>query len=182
VPTIFLVASIPLVHPSPLLVRLLERTPGDIGTDLRDRWCATPNVPERDALLDRLLDWQQARPRRQVAVLSGDVHAGAAFRVGRSHGPGWLWQWTSSPLTTPLDAEVRIANWVSTALAPLGQRRYRVRREALVLLNNFGTVDVEPLAGGGHRLTFTLHAYRWGDAGTRVAARVWSSPPGVAAG
>lgn len=162
VPTLFIVASIPIVHHAPYFIRLTEWIPLLLGTDIRDRWSSKPIVHERVAMLDRLLDWQAARPRRQVVVLSGDVHAGAAFRLRRRGSRGSLLQWTSSPLSTRASTAELVANRLGTRFVNLGDRRYHSRRLALLPTNNFGVVRVEPMPGGGHRVGLTLHAYKPG--------------------
>ncbi|MDP8924174.1 MAG: alkaline phosphatase family protein, partial [Chloroflexota bacterium] len=160
--TLFIAASIPVVHHGPSFVRLTEWLPTLLGADIRDRWSAAPIEPEREALLERLFDWQVAGPRRQVIVLSGDVHAGAAFRIRRRRGPGTVLQWTSSPLTTrPTIVEV-LANRVGTRWVNFGDDVYRAERRALLPTNNVGLVQVEPVPGGGHRVSLSLHAFAVG--------------------
>jgi alkaline phosphatase D len=173
--TIFVVAGVPVVHHAPALVRLAERIRHKSGTDLRDRWSATPIAHERVRFLELLLDWQSARPSRQVAVLSGDVHAGAAFRVKRRTGPGEILQWTSSPLSTHAALPAVIASVIGSKLVNLGEDRYRSTRSALVRGNNFGLVQVAPRRQGGHRIQLSLYEYTPGR-GIRVAARVAATP------
>ena len=166
-PTIFVVAGIPVVHHAPALVRLAERVHHKYGTDLRDRWSATPIIHERNRFLDLLLGWQSARPGRQVVLLSGDVHAGAAFTVESRKMPGRIQQWTSSPLSTHAGLPETLANVVGSALVNLGEDEYHSERQALVLGNNFGLVQVTPLADGGHRVELQLYGYKPGK-GVRV--------------
>jgi phosphodiesterase/alkaline phosphatase D-like protein len=173
--TIFVVAGVPVVHHAPALVRLAERIRHKSGTDLRDRWSATPIAHERVRFLELLLDWQSARPSRQVAVLSGDVHAGAAFRVKRRTGPGEILQWTSSPLSTHAALPAVLASVIGSKLVNLGEDRYRSTRSALVRGNNFGLVQVAPRRQGGHRIQLSLYEYTPGR-GIRVAARVAATP------
>jgi alkaline phosphatase D len=173
--TLFVVAGIPVVHHAPALVRLAERIKHRYGTDLRDRWSATPIVHERDRFLDLVLDWQSARAGRQVALLSGDVHAGGAFRVGRKTGPGLIHQWTSSPLSTKAALPEHLANIAGSKLVNWGEDRYHSTRTALVRANNFGLVHVVPQPEGGHRIELTLYEFRPGR-GLGVAARVSSLP------
>jgi hypothetical protein len=173
--TLFIVAGIPVVHHAPALVRLAERIPHRRGTDLRDRWSATPIAHERTRFLDLLLDWQSARAGRQVAILSGDVHAGGAFRVGRKSGPGVIHQWTSSPLSTKAALPEHLANSVGSKLVNWGEERYHSTRAALVSGNNFGLVQVTPVDTGGHRIELSLYGFKPGR-GVRVAAQVASLP------
>jgi alkaline phosphatase D len=173
--TLFIVAGIPVVHHAPALVRLAERIKHRYGTDLRDRWSAAPIEHERTRFLELLLDWQSARAGRQVTLLSGDVHAGGAFRITRRSGPGVLNQWTSSPLTTRAALPEHLANIVGSAFVNWGDERYHSTRAALVRANNFGLVQVTPADDGGHRIELCLYAFRPGR-GIRIAARVTSLP------
>ena len=176
--TLFIVASIPVVHHAPYFIRLTEWFPYLIGADVRDRWAADPIEHEREALLERLFDWQAAEPRRQMIVLSGDVHAGAAFRLTRKRGPGTVLQWTSSPLTTRPSLVEVIANRAGTRCVNFGDDVYHAERRALLPTNNVGLVQVEPIAGGGHRVSLSLYAYKVGR-GLREAVRGTSAPQGV---
>ena len=98
-----------------------------------------------------------------MVILSGDVHAGAAFRVKRKHGPGEVLQWTSSPLTSPIGPGQLLVNNIGTALVNLGEKDFLVTREGVQARNNFGVVRVEPLSPGegvGHRISFILYKYQ----------------------
>jgi phosphodiesterase/alkaline phosphatase D-like protein len=176
VATLFVVSTIPPVHFSPALLRGLEDHENKWGNGARDRWSARPFRVQRSALTERLLTWQTARPGRQVFLLSGDVHAGAAFMLRRRSGPGVLHQWTSSALTTPYSPVQLVANVVGTTLAARGEWRYRLERRALVLAHNFGLVELTPLPGGGHQVTMTLHAYHGRHGRLEAAARVVERP------
>ena len=173
--TVFVIAGIPLVHHAPALVRLAERVKHRYGTDLRDRWSARPIEHERVRFLDLVLDWQSARPGRQVALLSGDVHAGGAFTIERKGRRGVVHQWTASPLSTKAALPEHLANVIGSQLVNWGETRYHNTRTALVLGNNFGLVKVHPLAEGGHRIELLLHEYKPGR-GVRVAAQVTGLP------
>jgi hypothetical protein len=175
-PTVFVVASVPVVHFSPALLALGERIPGSHQSGVRERWAQGALHVERDRLLDRLLAWQTAGPARQVILLSGDVHAGAAFRVQRPPNPGTIVQWTSSALTTPLSPFLLAANILGTALIQVGEWRYRITRQALVPRNNFGLVDVTPVPSGGHLVDLRLCGYQPERGTAAVAARVTARP------
>lgn len=174
-PTLFVVAGIPVVHHAPALVRLAERVPHKYGTDLRDRWSAMPITHERTRFLNLLLDWQSARPERQVVILSGDVHAGAAFTLKSAYAPGRLEQWTASPLSTHAALPEVLANVIGSALVNFGEDGYHSKRHALVLRNNFGHVQVTPLASGGHRVELDLYEFLPGK-GVRIAGRAAGVP------
>ena len=161
--TVFIVASVPVIHFSPAVVAATGWLPGSKGTDVRDRWSVSEFLADREALLERCFAWRAGAPGRQVVILSGDVHVGAAFRVRPRRRSAWprgtIHQWTSSALTTPGGLEHRLVNSIGTALVNLGEPSVVSGRQGLDGYNNFGTVQVEPLEAGGHRLVFTLHEY-----------------------
>ncbi len=157
--TVLLIASIPIVHFSPVAVSVLQWVPGGKGSDVRDRWDAAPFGEERDALIDLIGRWQRAHPLRQVIVLSGDVHAGAAFRVQDRRTGGRFHQWTSSSLSAPGGLAHNIANRVGSRFVQVGERRCDVARIGVDPRNNVAAVHVRPLRGGGHRVTFDLYAH-----------------------
>jgi hypothetical protein len=159
VATVFIGASVPVVHASPTLMAILEGLPTSTGKDIRDRWVVPHFRHERDGLLERLFAWQTARPRRQVVILSGDVHVGAAFSVRPRARRGHLAQWTSSALSTPSDIRHAVANRLVTSMIRLGEGGLRVWRRGIVTPNNAGLVDVTPDPDGGHQLTLRLLAW-----------------------
>lgn len=180
--TVFLAASVPIVHLSPGLVALASWIPGSKGTDVRDRWNTPAFRDEREALLERIFTWQAARPRRQLVALGGDVHVGAAFTVRPRRRTSWprgrFHQWTSSALTTPGGLQHRIVNSIGTRLVNVGEPSVVSRRRGLDGFNNFGAVAVVPLDGGGHRLVFTLHEYEPGATRLGAPFRVLAMPRG----
>lgn len=161
VPTLFIAASVPVVHGSPLLMDLFEWVPMGVGKDIRDRWNIPRQRHEREALLERLFSWRSARAGRRVAILSGDVHVGAAFSVRprRGRNAPQIEQWTSSALSTPTGWSHRVANALVTGLVRLGESELRVYPRGLVPVNNAALVDVAPRPGGGHDVTLRIHAY-----------------------
>lgn len=161
VPTLFIAASVPVVHGSPLLMDMFEWVPIGVGKDIRDRWNIPRQRHEREALLERLFSWQSARGGRRVAILSGDVHVGAAFSVRprRGRNAPQVEQWTSSALSTPTGWSHRVANALVTGLVRLGEPELRVHPRGLVPINNAALVDVAPRQGGGHDVTLRIHAY-----------------------
>ena len=159
VATIFLGISVPVVHASPTLMRALERLPTSTGRDIRDRWDVPTFEGERTRLIERLFAWQADRPRRQVVILSGDVHVAAAFNVRPRRGPGRFAQWTSSALSTPGGIQHALGNRLVASLVRLGEHELRVWHRGLATGNNLGLVEVVPADGGGHDATFTVHQY-----------------------
>ena len=157
--TLIIASGVPVVHASPALMGLLEGLPVSAGKDVRDRWVVPTFRHEREGLLDRLFAWQTARPRRQVAIVSGDVHVGAAFSLRPARGRGRIAQWTSSALSTPTGLQHVLANRVVTKFVRAGERSLRVWPRGLVTHNNVGLVEVEPHPDGGHALTFRVFGY-----------------------
>jgi hypothetical protein len=160
VTTLFVATSVPVVHASPAFMAALEGIPLGIGRDIRDRWDVPAVRHERARLLDLLFGWQTAGPRRRVAILSGDVHVGAAFTIAPARGSrGRIQQWTSSALSTPVGLEHALANRLVTTFVRLGEPSLHVRRHGLETRNNAGYVEVRPREGGGHEVTFTVLAF-----------------------
>ncbi|MDZ7728519.1 MAG: hypothetical protein U5Q44_10210 [Dehalococcoidia bacterium] len=160
VKTIFVVTSVPLVHFSPALVRMVDWIPARHGENARDRWDARDVQEERDRLEHRLFEWQAAGTRRQSIVISGDVHSGAAFTVTHKNGPGRFHQWTSSALTSPGGPVHAMGSTVGTRLVNVGEDDSHAERKGLLGSNNFGLVRVRPLDEGGHLITFRAFPYR----------------------
>ena len=181
--TVFLATSVPPVHLSPALVAAAAWMPGSKGSDVRDRWDLPAFRHERQALLERCFAWRAARGGRQVVLLGGDVHVGAAFRVQPRRRTGWprgvIHQWTSSALTTPGGLEHRLTNAIGTTLVNFGERSVVARRQGLDGYNNFGLVRVTPRAEGGHRLRFSLHEYDARGDRLREQFHVEAEPRGV---
>ena len=159
VPTIFICASVPVVHASPAFMTALERLRTSSGRDVRDRWSVPTFAAERTKLLEKLFGWQSAKTNRQVIVISGDVHVGAAFNVRSRDGEGRFAQWTSSALSTPGGFQHIVANRMITRFVRLGERELRVWRRGLATGNNVGVVDVAPAADGGHDVTLNVFEY-----------------------
>ncbi|HYI22964.1 MAG TPA: alkaline phosphatase D family protein [Candidatus Limnocylindrales bacterium] len=176
VPTLFICASVPVVHASPALMTALERLPTSSGRDVRDRWSVPTFAAERTKLLDRLFGWQSALPHRQVIVLSGDVHVGAAFNVKPRNGEGRFAQWTSSALSTPDGFKHIVANRMITKFVRLGERELRVWRRGLATSNNVGVVDVAPAPDGGHVVTLNVFEYDSSDDRMKLGLTDQASP------
>ena len=161
VETVFIVTSIPVVHFSPAIVRLLDRLPGHDGDNARDRWDAGANCEARDRILEAIFDWQAARPTRNVLVLSGDVHAGAAFTVSRK-GPrsGQFAQWTASALSSPGGVAHDFANRLATLPVNFGKSDRTAKRHGIEPDNNVGIVELAPRERGpGHSVSLSIYGY-----------------------
>lgn len=174
--TLFVVAGVPVAHVSRWFTLTFERAPVQMAASVRDRWSSSAFVQSRDALLDRLFTWRAAAPRRQVIILSGDVHAAAAFRIRDRGGRGVIHQFTSSPLTTPLSRFQDALNRAATRVPDLFEPRFRIRRRFLRFGHNFGLVHVEPLADGGHRVHFAVCIWDQSRGRLRTAATAVTAP------
>jgi alkaline phosphatase D len=157
--TLFVVAGVPVAHVSRWFTLAFQHAPLHMAQSVRDRWSSSAFIHSRDELLDALFTWRAAGPRRQVIILSGDVHAAAAFRIRDRTRRGVIHQFTSSPLTTPLSRFQDAMNLLATRLPDLFEPRYRIRRRFLRYGHNFGLVRVEPLSDGGHRVRFDLRIW-----------------------
>jgi phosphodiesterase/alkaline phosphatase D-like protein len=155
--SLFVVLTVPIAHVATWFVRLAQHTGFGIGPAARDRWNSWAFHFERNRLLRRLLEWQQGAPRRQVILLSGDVHAANVFSIRSRRAPGVIRQLTSSPLTTPIPPTLRALTPVIVRGANLFEPEFRFRRHYVATRHNFGLVRVEPLDAGGHRVQFDLH-------------------------
>jgi phosphodiesterase/alkaline phosphatase D-like protein len=160
--TLFVVLTVPVAHAGQWMARAFDAMPGTHADSVRDRWCDSRFIASRGALLEALLAWQQEAPARQVFLLSGDVHAASACTVRPRHGRGVLHQLVSSALTTEVGLDTRVLNFLATRAANLFETRWHFERHFMHSVNNFGTVRVEPLAAGGHRVTFQVQAWQAG--------------------
>lgn len=176
--SVFVVSTIPLVHFAPRLIRLLDRLPGSKGNDVRDRWDSRQFLDDRNRLLETLFDWQSARPGRQAVLLSGDVHAGAAFKVHRKDRSARISQWTASALTTPAGLLEKVSNHAGTRLVNWGETTCHSERVGLETRNNFGLVEVRPRDGGGpgHEIALTVFGYNPRKRALRRRVRATASP------
>ncbi len=157
--TLFVGLSVPIAHTGRWMELAFDRLPGSHGDSVRDRWGSRHFVASRDALLEALFTWQEGAPRRQVCLLSGDIHAASGYTLRRRGGRGVLSQFTSSALTTPAGSKMKLYSRVAAGAPNLFEPRWRFERHFLHFENNFGVVRVEPLSEGGHRVTFQVQAW-----------------------
>lgn len=99
---LFIAIGVPMVHIPGWLTRLGE-TLVQQGSDLHDRWSHPPLVPQRDRILSMLAQHRDAHPHQQMALLSGDIHAGWAATLRPPGGKPFI-QLTSSALTNHDDS------------------------------------------------------------------------------
>jgi len=160
----FVVSSVPPLHTPDMLVERITRLGTAIAGKVRpaflDRWSADAFHPELERLLALLLP-------RNIIVLAGDVHIGAASEI---HDPNdasrVVHQWISSAITHEtglmhrLESEIvsRITNLATPW--PVVQRFHELR-------NNFGIVEL--VRRDGHWIaTFDLYVHTEGNAAKAV--------------
>lgn len=176
VSTLFVVTSIPVAHVGRWLVTLFEHLPGTFGDTVRDRWSTGPFRPQRDALLEHLLEWQARAEHRQVIVLSGDVHVAGAFTIRPRSGRGVIQQFTSSALTTPLTSYERYFNLFAARGNNLFEPKWRFERQFISYANNAGLVRLTPRDQGGHHVEFLVRGWSYRLNKLRTVARFASQP------
>jgi hypothetical protein len=157
--TLFVVTSVPVAHASRWLATFLEWLPGSYGDAVRDRWVASAFRESRDEFLDALFAWQDAVPRRQVCLLSGDIHEAEASTIRRRGQPGTIRQFTSSAFTSPPSTRLHRFNWMATRFPNLLETRFQFDRRFLLPRNNAGIIRLEPRPDGGHHIRFTVRAW-----------------------
>ncbi len=160
--TLFVGLSVPIAHAARWMALAFDRLPGSSGDSVRDRWGSGHFLAGRDALLEALFTWQQEAPRRQVCLLSGDIHAASGSTVRQRGGRGVLHQFTSSALTTSIRPLMRLYSRVATRAPNVFERRWHFAHHFLTFENNLGVVQAEPLPAGGHRVTFEVRAWNPG--------------------
>ena len=177
--TLFVVTTVPVAHVARWMTVLFERMPSKFGDSVRDRWPASAFRAQRDALLEKLIEWQRAAPRRQVIVLSGDVHVAGAYTVRPSEGPGKVEQFTSSAFTTPLSSFERYLNVFAARGANLSEPDWRFTRHFISYANNGGLVRLTPLAGGGHHVELLIRGWNPLRGELHTVERYAALPDGV---
>ncbi len=148
----FVVSPVPIVHLHTGLVNngaLNTLNPAGIVDDLRDQWEHASHHAERKQLLDILFAWSH-RTGRRVVVLSGDVHAGTAFRLSApAHPKARVHQITSSGISyasTPPGLELVAAS--TGTVAGAGAVRFNRTLDPFTR-NNFAIVRVRFAAADG---------------------------------
>ncbi|MBE7465637.1 MAG: alkaline phosphatase family protein [Planctomycetes bacterium] len=143
---VFVVSPVPVVHANEFLVNHLDLAAFTIADDLRDEWEHDSNWAERNQVLDHIFRISQEQ-EKIVAILSGDVHIGAAFRLSRNSAPkARVYQLTSSGITYPMPAFLKLLVKKGGVLGDDHQTK-KANPTTFKLLhtlcrNNFGIVQV----------------------------------------
>jgi phosphodiesterase/alkaline phosphatase D-like protein len=176
--TLFVVCSVPVAHVARWFTTATGWLPARFSGSVRDRWLGRAFVASRDAFLNALFDWEEAGERRQVLLLSGDVHCAGAYTIRRAGTHGSIRQLISSAMTTPLSPKQMAFNHVVPLLPNLLEPEYRFKTHFVSTTNNFGIVRVEPHPDGGHQVQFTVRAWQPRTRRLRTAGVLVSAPEG----
>ncbi len=97
---LFVVSAVPLLHTTALVTEQVSKIRfTGLSDDLKDSWEHPIHNHERGELMHCL--WEAAKRGVKVCILSGDVHASAAFEL--SNGEHKIYQVTSSAITYHLN-------------------------------------------------------------------------------
>ncbi len=184
---LFVISAVPLLHLSALGAKLgsLKK---NLQDDLRDSWDHPLHDDERKEFTDAL--FAVAKRGIRVSILSGDVHAAAAFRIEEKKSGQVMYQLTSSAITYNVP---RVSGWLlAAAAAGRGRTRdgHQFERVALYSDSNFAMVHVDPVRD---RVEFRLYGqgqFPGAEKGewcipahtSSVATeeeRAWANPPGA---
>ena len=141
---LFVVSAVPVLHMYDQLVEQADSLVMDVGNltdDLRDAWEHPLHNEERKSLM-RVL-FQAAARGIKVAILSGDVHVSAAFKISDGEGNS-IFQLTSSAVTYNLGM---IQSWVLRLAVPDdGETKdgYTFERLALRTDPSYSAIRVNP--------------------------------------
>jgi alkaline phosphatase D len=173
----FLVTPVPVVHVRDWVLNHLDVAELlSLADDLRDAWCHRSRWAERDRLLDAAFAWSHDH-QKPVVFLSGDVHAGASFRLRHPQYPkARVWQLTTSPITRARELHAGLARLVTRAEGALGypdetppQDRVTFERLGPVCgENNFALIEVTLAASGACAITW--RAYQDAGRAHQIAA------------
>lgn len=145
-PYVFIVAAVPFVHLSHVLVNRAEGGFADLGNltdDLRDSWEHPAHKIENKKILGEL--FKAAKKGHRICILSGDVHTAAAFRLTDPLTGCVIYQLTSSAITYN---KSRLAGWALGQVIPdEGTTRdgYQFKRLARYTDSNFSLLRLNPL-------------------------------------
>ncbi len=157
----FVVLPVPIVHHRNFVVNHMDIGFFGIADDLRDQWEHESNWAERDKLLTAIFECSQQQ-KKPIAILSGDVHVGAAFVLSNGKYPdAKIFQLTSSAITygnyhgSLLRLIVKDYGELGhSARSRLGMTSFR--NLCVFEENNFGVVRVTGLTSGDLGLSWDL--------------------------
>lgn len=149
----FVVSSVPLLHTPDLLVEWITRIgttiAGAIPPAFHDRWSADAFHEELERLLALLLP-------RNIVVLSGDIHIGAASDIRADSEPSHVVrQWISSAITHEASLAQRLKSEIVSRMTNLATP-WSVTKHFHEMRNNFGIVE---LVRRDERWTATFELY-----------------------
>lgn len=148
VKAVFVVSTVPVVHLREWVVNVADIPWLGLADDLRDEWDHESNYQERNLLLDEMFSTSH-KLGVPVAILSGDVHVGAAFELASNEFPrSRVYQLTSSAITyckVPKGMKLLVRKEDGLmAGRPAGKKKavvVRPFRNQVMVSNNFGVVQ-----------------------------------------
>jgi phosphodiesterase/alkaline phosphatase D-like protein len=181
VQTLFVCVTVPVAHSARWLSKAFDHVPGAYGDSVRDRWSSGRFIECRDLFLAELFAWQARSRERQVFLLAGDVHAASGYSIHERSGAGVLHQFTSSAFSVLPILEARVLNLVASQAPNRFEPRWRFHLHFQCFENNFGTVRLEPLPAGGHRVTFQVMAWEPAARALKLRGQLVSEPEATSA-
>jgi alkaline phosphatase D len=154
--TLFIVSTIPVAHTARWMGLAFSSRDWGVADAVRDRWTSSQFLEQRTRLTNLLFDWQTAVPRRQVVILSGDVHVASAVTITRRNKPGVIQQFISSAITTPIETLHVVLHNIVTSGLNLFEPELRHKNHFLASENNYGLIRVTPQPSGGHEVELVV--------------------------
>lgn len=174
--TLFIVSTIPVAHTARWMGLAFSNRDWRVADAVRDRWTSSRFLHQRGRLLDRLFAWQTDASRRQVAILSGDVHLASAVTIRRKDRPGVIRQFISSAITTPVEPIHVFLHHLVTSGLDLFEPEFRHEHHFLASENNYGLLRVEPDPDGGHAIEFEVRGLDTKTRSLKTVGRLRSAP------
>lgn len=148
VKAIFVVSTVPVVHLREWVVNVADIPWLGLADDLRDEWDHESNYQERNILLDEMFRTSN-KLGVPVAILSGDVHVGAAFELASNEFPhSKVYQLTSSAITyckVPKGLNLLVRKDDGLMMGRTGGKKkavvVRPFRNQVMVSNNFGIIQ-----------------------------------------
>ncbi len=149
---LFVVSAVPVLHLTKKVVQQEDKLiygafKGETRDDLRDGWEHELHDKERKEFKEIL--WKAAKKGIRVAILSGDVHASAAFRFEKEGVDLPIYQLTSSAITYHLSSfhAFVVRNWLPAGENGSTDDGESFTRLALSVKSPFAIIQVEPTSG-----------------------------------
>jgi len=159
---LFVVSTVPVFHLRPLLGSdAIVSKLGNLSDDLRDSWENELHRDERSKLLSAL--FSAAARGQRVAILSGDVHVAAAFKIRNDEG-NVIHQLTSSAITYNVSRALGVLLGLGVPDKGKTDDGFEYERLALYRDSNFSIVRADSEA---NEIVFQLYGRQSGTAPER---------------